>query len=162
MARFVRGFCSIPGVDCYDYLSVITGPNCCLDPLTVSRFLQNEPQPTSVKNMIQLAQTVRYGILSKFNYLRADYNLHYYGQLTPPIYNLSNIPNDLPLFLSYGGRDALSDVQDVGTLLDYLKYHDKDKIAVQFIEEYAHADFIMATNAKDMVYSAMIKFFNRQ
>ena len=104
---------------------------------------------------------VRTGVLAKFNYGRADYNLQHYGDARPPIYNLSNIPHDLPLFLSYGGKDALSDAIDVGTLLDYLKLHDLDKLQVQFIKDYAHADFIMGVNAKDLVYNAIVKFFNR-
>lgn len=86
----------------------------------------------------------------------------HYGEASPPIYNLSNIPHDLPLFISYGGQDALSDVRDVENLLDSLNLHDVDKLSVQFIKDYAHADYIMGFNAKDIVYSAVLSFFNRQ
>lgn len=86
----------------------------------------------------------------------------HYGEIYPPIYNLSNIPHDLPLFISYGGQDALSDVRDVETLLDILKLHDVDKLSVQFIKDYAHADFIMGINAKDIVYKNVISFFSHQ
>ncbi|KAL5973023.1 hypothetical protein ACLOJK_039830 [Asimina triloba] len=75
-------------------------------------------------------------------------NMRYYGESTPPIYNMSNIPNDLPLFLSYGGQDALSDVGDVMLLLDNLKFHDGDKLTIQFIKDFAHADFVMGVSAK--------------
>ncbi|KAF7801687.1 triacylglycerol lipase 2-like [Senna tora] len=122
----------------------------------------NEPQATSTKTMVHLAQTVRRGILSKFNYERPDYNLMHYGEELPPIYNLSNIPHNLPLFISYGGQDALSDVLDVGNLLDILRSHDVDKLSVQFVKNYAHADFIMGFNAKDIVYNAVLAFFKRQ
>lgn len=160
VADFLNALCKLPGIDCYDLMVAITGKNCCLNASTVELFLQNEPQSTSTKNMIHLAQTVRTGVLAKFNYGRADYNLQHYGDARPPIYNLSNIPHDLPLFLSYGGKDALSDAIDVGTLLDCLKLHDLDKLQVQFIKDYAHADFIMGMNAKDLVYNAIVKFFN--
>lgn len=86
----------------------------------------------------------------------------HYGEVFPPIYNLSNIPHDLPLFISYGGRDALSDARDVENLLDKLKFHDEDKLSVQFIQEYAHADYVMGFNAKDLVYNAVVSFFNHQ
>ena len=112
--------------------------------------------------MIYEFAVVRHGVLAKFNYVRPDYNIEHYGEVFPPIYNLSNIPHDLPLFLSYGGRDALSDVRDVGNLLDALKFHDVDRLSVQFIEEYAHADYIMGVNAKDIVYNAIVSFFKRQ
>lgn len=105
---------------------------------------------------------VREGVVAKYNYGSADFNMMHYGEASPPIYNLSNIPHNLPLFLSYGGQDALSDPRDVGLLLDSLKLHDGDKLTVQFIKDYAHADFIMGVTAKDIVYTAIVAFFNRQ
>jgi lysosomal acid lipase/cholesteryl ester hydrolase len=86
----------------------------------------------------------------------------HYGEAKPPIYNLSNIPHDLPIFISYGGQDALSDVRDVELLLDSLKFHDVDKLTIQYIKDYAHADFIMGVNAKDIVYNQVVSFFNHQ
>ncbi|KAF8390620.1 hypothetical protein HHK36_025147 [Tetracentron sinense] len=105
---------------------------------------------------------VRDGIVTKYDYGNANSNMEYYGQSKPPIYNLSNIPHNLPLFISYGGQDALSDAQDVELLLDSLKFHDGDKLTVQFIKDYAHADFIMGVSAKEIVYNAMLSFFKRQ
>lgn len=104
---------------------------------------------------------VRHGVLAKFNYVRPDYNIMHYGEIFPPIYNLSNIPHDLPLFISYGGQDALSDVRDVENLLDRLKFHDVDKRSIQFVKDYAHADYIMGFNAKDIVYNSVLSFFNQ-
>lgn len=101
-------------------------------------------------------------MIAKFNYERPDYNLIHYGTLTPPAYNISNIPLDIPLFVSYGGNDALSDVKDVQDLLDSFKFHDVDKLSIQFIKNYAHADFIMGINAKDIVYNQVLSFFKRQ
>ncbi|GMN19941.1 hypothetical protein TIFTF001_049967 [Ficus carica] len=162
VANFLKALCAYPGVDCYDLLTAVTGHNCCLNSSTVDLFLKNEPQSTSTKNMVHLAQTVRDGILAKYNYGRTDYNVLHYGEAYPPVYNLSNIPHNLPLFISYGGRDALSDARDVDTLLDSLKHHDVDKMTVQFIKEYAHADFIMGVDAKDIVYNAVVSFFKHQ
>lgn len=83
----------------------------------------------------------------------------HYGETRPPIYNLSNIPHNLPIFISYGGQDAISDVRDVQLLLDSLKFHDVDKLTVQYINDYAHADFIMGLTAKDIVYNQLASFF---
>lgn len=83
----------------------------------------------------------------------------HYGSLRPPVYNLSNIPRNFPLFLSNGGMDGLSYVHDLQRLLDDLKFHDVDKLSVQFIEDYGHADFIMGVSAKHIVYSAVVYFF---
>ena len=105
---------------------------------------------------------MRDGILAKYNYGRPDFNLLHYGEVIPPVYNLSNIPGDLPLFISYGGKDALSDVGDVDLLLDRLKHHNVDKMTVQFVKDYAHADYILGVDAKDIVYNALVSFFKNQ
>ncbi|OMO85324.1 hypothetical protein CCACVL1_10268 [Corchorus capsularis] len=162
VSNFLKALCNYPGVDCYDLLTALTGKNCCLNSSTVDLFIRNEPQSTSTKNMVHLAQTVRDGVIAKYNYGRPDYNLMHYGETKPPIYNISNIPNDLPLFISYGGQDALSDVRDVQLLLDHLKFHDVDKLTIQYIKDYAHADFIMGINAKDIVYNKVVQFFKHQ
>ncbi|MED6131811.1 hypothetical protein PIB30_013293 [Stylosanthes scabra] len=145
---FLKIICALPGINCNNLIAALTGLNCCLDPSALDLFFAYEPLSTSTKNLVHLAQIVRSGVLAKYS--------------SPQIYNLSNIPHDLPLFISYGGQDALSDVPDVETLLDYLKLHDSNKLNVQFIKDYAHVDFIMGLNAKDIVYNEVISFFNRQ
>ncbi|KAK4846066.1 hypothetical protein QYF36_012629 [Acer negundo] len=161
VSDFLKTLCTNPGVDCFDLLSALTGKNCCLNASTVDLFLKNEPQSTSTKNLVHLAQIIRDRVIAKYNYGRPDYNLMHYGKFLPPVYNISNIPHDLPLFISYGGKDALSDVRDVQELLDSFKYHDGDKLSVQYIKDYAHADFIMGINAKDVVYNQVVALFKR-
>ncbi|KAF5739566.1 triacylglycerol lipase 2-like [Tripterygium wilfordii] len=162
VGHFLKVLCAHPGIDCYDLLSAITGQNCCLNSSIVNLFLRNEPQSTSTKNMVHLAQIVRDGVIARYNYGRIDFNMMHYGAALPPTYNISNIPKDIPIFISYGGRDALSDVRDVELLIDAFKFHDGDKFNVQHIKDYAHADFIMGVNAKDLVYNQVVAFFKRQ
>lgn len=99
--------------------------------------------------------------MAKYDYGNVVSNLVYYGAAKPPVYNLANIPRDFPLFLSYGGQDALSDVQDVENLLDIIKLHDTNKLNVQFLKEFAHLDFIIGVTAKDVVYNQIMAFFDR-
>nr|KJB70794.1 hypothetical protein B456_011G091500 [Gossypium raimondii] len=113
-------------------------------------------------DLLTAITAVRDGVIAKYNYGRPDYNRMHYGEAKPPVYNISAIPRNLPIFISYGGQDALSDVKDVLLLLDSLKFHDEDKLMVQFIKDYAHADFIMGTNAKDIVYNQVLRFFKNQ
>ncbi|CAI9758530.1 unnamed protein product [Fraxinus pennsylvanica] len=157
--NFLKSLCAFPGLDCYNMLTALTGKNCCLNASTVEIFLKNEPQSTATKNLVHLAQTVRDGILSKYDYGNANFNLEHYGEAKPPVYDLRKIPHNLPLFLSYGGQDALSDAKDVATLLDSLKLHDIDKLHVQYIKDFAHADFIMGVTTKDIVYDQIVTFF---
>ncbi|XP_039020428.1 triacylglycerol lipase 2-like [Hibiscus syriacus] len=93
------------------------------------------------------------------DYVDVVENMKRYGQPTPPAYNMTGIPNDLPLFVSYGGEDALADDDDVNLFLGSLNDHDGDKLVVQYRNDYAHADYVMAKNAKQDVYDPLIAFF---
>ncbi|KAK8710295.1 hypothetical protein V6N13_145627 [Hibiscus sabdariffa] len=158
VAAFLKILCANPGLNCYDLVSEISGKNCCLNSSTIGFFLQHEPQSTATKNLVHLAQN---GVINKYDYGR-DGNLKHYGQAKPAVYNISNIPRDLPIFISHGGLDPLSDVEDVGLLLDLLKLHDVSKLSVQFLKSYAHLDFIMAVNANGFVYNQIVQFFRNQ
>ncbi|XWS75813.1 hypothetical protein CRYUN_Cryun01aG0124300 [Craigia yunnanensis] len=162
VVKLLKDICRDPGVDCTNLLTVFTGQNCCLNSSIMENFLDHEPQPSAMKTMIHLAQMIRRGTITMYDYNDADENTKHYGQPTPPAYNMTSIPNDLPLFLTYGGKDALSDVNDVKLLLDSLKDNDRDKLVVQYREDYAHADYVMAENAKQDVYDPLIAFFRLQ
>ncbi|XP_047306182.1 triacylglycerol lipase 2-like [Impatiens glandulifera] len=136
-----------------------TGQNCCLNSSRTGYFLDHEPQATSTKNMIHVSQMIRGGKIAMFDYGSDKENLKHYGQTNPPEYNMSRIPNDIPLYLSYGGQDALSDVNDVQTLLASLENHEPDKLVTQYQDDYAHADFVFGVNAKEVVYDPVVAFF---
>ncbi|KAL3509958.1 hypothetical protein ACH5RR_029359 [Cinchona calisaya] len=157
--KLLMHVCKKSGLDCTNLLTSFTGQNCCMNSSIVDVFLRHEPQPTSTKNMIHLSQMVKEGTIQMYDYENEDENKKHYGQPTPPAYDMGNIPKDFPLFLSHGGADALSDAKDVNRLVDSLKDHDKDKIVVQFIEDYAHADYVMGVNAKEAVYDPLMAFF---
>ncbi|KAK1297573.1 Triacylglycerol lipase 2 [Acorus calamus] len=160
--KLLKDLCSQPGIDCYDLMTAFTGENCCLNSSTVDVFLQYEPQSTSTKNMIHLAQMIRDGTIAMYDYGDDDNNQRHYGQPTPPAYDMSSIPDDLPMFFGYGGSDALSVPEDVELLLGNLKSHQAEKLVVQYRDDYAHADFVMAVNALEVVYDPLMAFFKLQ
>lgn len=125
-------------------------------------FATYEPQSTSIKTLVHLAQMSRSGIVAKYDYGDPLHNLLHYGSLSPPMYNLGNIPTNISLFLNYGGKDSLADTFDIARLLDNLKNHDPDKINVKSIKDYAHADFIMGKSTKKDIYNEIITFINNQ
>uniref|UniRef100_A0A0E0CE57 Lipase n=1 Tax=Oryza meridionalis TaxID=40149 RepID=A0A0E0CE57_9ORYZ len=154
VSNLVRTFCRKPGMNCYDLLTSFTAADI---------FLKYEPQPTSTKTLIHLAQTVRDGVLTKYDYVMPDANVARYGQADPPAYDMAAIPAWFPIFLSYGGRDSLSDPADVALLLDDLRRrgHAGDRLTVQYLPQLAHADFVIGVCAKDLVYNDVISFFRR-
>ncbi|XP_058760913.1 triacylglycerol lipase 2-like [Vicia villosa] len=158
LTKRVDGICSTLKLSCGDIISLITGPNCCVNASRVHLFFQHELHPTSTKNMIHLSQMIRTGQIAKYDY-RFLNTLHY-RQMVPPTYDMTKIPKDFPLFISYGGKDYLSDVQDVKVLLNDLSNHDATNLVVLYKDEYAHLDFVAALDAKQVVYDPMIAFYN--
>ncbi|KAI0502171.1 hypothetical protein KFK09_017118 [Dendrobium nobile] len=146
MKTFLETVCLFTGFDCYDLLTLITGKNCCLNSSSVQLFLDHALQSTSTKNIVHLSQTK---------------NMAHYGQKTAPAYNMSRIPKDFPLFMSYGKEDVLADVNDVAHLLEIIDHHNRNDLTVQLLGDYAHMDFIMAENASQLVYQPLMDFFNR-
>ncbi|XP_016461570.2 triacylglycerol lipase 1 isoform X2 [Nicotiana tabacum] len=99
-------------------------------------------------------------VIRKGNFAMYDYgmwrNLMHYKQPEPPEFDISQIPTSLPLWMGYGGNDALADVIDVQHTLKKLK----PKPDLLYIEEYGHIDFLLSIRAKEDVYDDMIMFFN--
>ncbi|BFG26028.1 hypothetical protein CerSpe_123010 [Prunus speciosa] len=157
--QLVEFICTTRGIDCSNLLAALGGPNCCLNSSSIDAFVEHDPQPTATKNLIHLSQIVRKGTVEMYDYVLEDTNIKHYKKPTPPVYNMANIPKDVPLFFRYGGRDSIADINDVGILLDKLRDHDRDKLVVQYREEYAHADFIMSVNANQVVYGPLLAFF---
>jgi lysosomal acid lipase/cholesteryl ester hydrolase len=86
--------------------------------------------------------------------------MKHYGQSEPPVYNISNIHHDLPLFIGYGGQDSISNGRDVDLLLNDLRFHKTEKIKSHFVKDYGHIDFVMGVSAKRILYNDVIGFFN--
>ncbi|XP_018504875.2 triacylglycerol lipase 2 isoform X2 [Pyrus x bretschneideri] len=156
----LKAVCRKPGVDCTHWLTAFTGKNCCLNSSIVDVLLDHEPQSTSTKNLVHMSQMIRDGTVAMFDY--KDENMQHYGQPNPPVYSMTSIPDELPLFLSYGGADALSDIKDVKLLLKSLKNHDGDKLVLQYLDDYAHLDFVMGETAKQDVYDPLMAFLRLQ
>ncbi|KAL9417793.1 hypothetical protein AB3S75_040728 [Citrus x aurantiifolia] len=141
-------------LDCNDLLTAITGKNCCFNNSRVDFYLENEPHPSSAKNIHHLFQMIRQGTFSQYDYGFFK-NLRLYGQMKPPAFDLTRIPKSLPLWMSYGGNDALADVIDVQHTLNELQSTPE----LVYLENYGHMDFILSINGKEDLYNNMIGFF---
>ncbi|KAL4620008.1 hypothetical protein ACB092_06G123000 [Castanea dentata] len=159
VGKLLEGVCVLPLIDCNNVISTLGGPNCCIMPSTVDVLFDHTFQSTSTKNFVHLSQMIRAGNIAEYDYGDESENKARFGQPTPPMYYMTRIPKDIPLFLSYGGKDTLSDVNDVQLLLENLEDHEKDKLVVQYRDYYAHFDFIMAENANRVVYDPLLAFF---
>lgn len=115
-------------------------------------LVTNEPGGTSVKNINHWAQGILNGGFQMFDYGLVG-NLENYGQFTPPQYDLSSIPTNIPLAMYSGAKDLLADPFDVAYLLTQLP-------AGSFwlsVPDYAHIDFVWATDAHKVIYPTIVK-----
>lgn len=140
-------------VDCSNMLSSITGENCCLNGSRINYYLEYEPHPSSMKNMIHLFQMIRKGTFAKYDYGFWK-NLKKYRSLHPPSYDLGSIPKSLSLWMGYGGRDALADDVDLRRTISELPVQPQ----LLYLDLYGHIDFLIGTDAKSDVYGELIRF----
>ncbi|KAK6137012.1 hypothetical protein DH2020_029247 [Rehmannia glutinosa] len=141
-------------MDCADMLYSITGKNCCFNSSRIDYYLEFEPHPTSSKNLHHLFQMIREGTFAMYDYGMWK-NLMYYSQPKPPTFDLSSIPSSLPIWMGYGGNDALADISDVKHTLKELP----SKPDLLYLENYGHIDFLLSVKAKEDVYDSMLAFF---
>ncbi|URE31437.1 Triacylglycerol lipase [Musa troglodytarum] len=97
-------------------------------------------------------------VIRKGTFAKYDYgfwgNLLRYRSLHPPAFDLADVPDSLPLWMGYGGKDALADPADVQHTLEELK----SKPELLYIDNYGHIDFILSVKAKDDVYGDLLRF----
>ncbi|XP_010530730.1 PREDICTED: triacylglycerol lipase 1 [Tarenaya hassleriana] len=141
-------------MDCTDFLTSITGKNCCFNDSRIDFYLEYEPHPSSVKNLRHLFQMIRKGTFAQYDYGFLK-NLVVYGKTKPPSFDLGLIPASLPLWMGYGGNDGLGDVMDVEHTLKELP----SKPELLYLGNYGHIDFLLSARAREDVYKHMIRFF---
>ncbi|KAL5205772.1 hypothetical protein ABZP36_033981 [Zizania latifolia] len=151
--QIVDSLCDDERVDCSNLLSSITGENCCFNASRIDYYLEYEPHPSSTKNLHHLFQMIRKGTFAKYDYGLLG-NLRCYGQLRPPPFDLSSIPESLPIWMGYGGLDELADITDVQRTIRELRSTPE----LVYIGGYGHIDFVMSVKAKDDVYVDLIRF----
>ncbi|XP_043709765.1 triacylglycerol lipase 1-like [Telopea speciosissima] len=141
-------------IDCSNLLYAITGKNCCFNDSRVDFYLEYEPHPSSSKNLNHLFQMIRKGTFAKYDYGWWG-NLKQYGSHQPPPFDLQRIPKSLPIWMGYGGNDALADVTDVKKTLEELQSEPQ----LLYLDQYGHIDFVLSVTAREEVYNNMIGFF---
>ncbi|WCJ17810.1 lipase 1 [Euphorbia peplus] len=152
LLELVMSVCSIDK-NCSDLLTSVAGKSCCLNASRIDSYFKRV-QPTSVKNLSHYAQSIRKGTLSNFDY-GALGNRKVYGSVEPSSYNLSMIPKSVPIWMAYGGNDALADTKDVQRAIQDLQ----SKPQLLYLENYGHLDFIWSSTGKEDVFDHIIDFF---
>jgi hypothetical protein len=67
----------------------------------------------------------------------------------------------LPTLPQLPQAGVLANPADMHLLLNDLRGHDPNKLMEQYLEQFAHIDFVMGVCARDYIYKDVIAFINR-
>jgi len=154
--KLLPGICTIDPSLCTFIVELLTGSDEYINETRLGYYLTYEPNPTSVKNMIHWSQQVAAGTYAMYDY-GTEGNIEHYGQPTPPEYNLSTYPTDLPTILFCGGEDGLADPTDVQILLSVLA----GSPIVHFEEDYGHLDPLLGYKAYSLTYPKVLSYLEQ-
>ncbi|KAK1358938.1 hypothetical protein POM88_043412 [Heracleum sosnowskyi] len=153
----MRDLCSRGDAEyCKDLVRSLTGKNCCFDIQKVNDYLRFGPQPTSTRNLAHLAQMVRSGYITVYDYGMLG-NIGKYRRFNAPSFNLSAIPTSIPMWFASGENDALANPQDVRDTLSELQRSPRETATLE-VPNYGHLDFLFSWSAKKDVYDNLFLF----
>ncbi|XP_011312364.1 lipase member K [Fopius arisanus] len=121
-------------------------------------FSRYYPAGTSIKVAYYLLQQLDSGVPRHFDYEDEGINIQRYGQIQPPVYNLSNIIS--PMVLFSGINDPLALKEDVD---QYSKNFQRVKKLIHEpinYTDFGHFDFLSAKDIKELVYNRLLEILN--
>uniref|UniRef100_A0A0K0ERU8 Lipase n=2 Tax=Strongyloides stercoralis TaxID=6248 RepID=A0A0K0ERU8_STRER len=153
---FKNLFCKNPITNnfCNNIYFTFTGKNSKqLNNSNINNIFKIFPADTSIKNMIHWSQMINSGSQQMYNYEYGQLNTKYYGQTTPPIYNISNI--NVNTYLYWGNNDYLVNPQDIiNNLINKIK---PNFLKANFMyKDFNHLDFVWGLRASSEVYKTII------
>jgi lysosomal acid lipase/cholesteryl ester hydrolase len=153
---------SIQGVDkrqVDNCMLALMGPCGVNSKVTSKAYLKQVPAGTSVKTMAHLAQLVKIKTtLQMFDYGTETANLKVYNEKSPPQYDLAGV-EEVPIAMYWSGNDWLASGEDVSYLRNKLGKKIVDDFEVN--KEWNHLDFILAPNAKILLYDRVLDLIKK-
>lgn len=122
-------------------------------------YVDHFPAGTSSQEMAHYAQLVHTDSVLMYDFGSAKVNFQHYGMPTPPSYNLTNIPRQLPIALFTGGNDYLADPQDVLRLVSTLG--PERFVSIIDTPDFNHADFVIGIDSCKVIYPAVVDLLRK-
>ncbi|GMR59837.1 hypothetical protein PMAYCL1PPCAC_30032, partial [Pristionchus mayeri] len=154
ITRAACGASSLTNPLCANILFALVGPNTNqMNKTRLAAYLSHTPAGTSTQNVLHWAQMTRSGRTEMYDYGSENANLQYYGQSTPPEYDLSKVI--VPTYLFHSPADLLADPEDVKYLLKTLPR----ETVVENVElrDFNHIDFVYGLRAATEIYEKIIR-----
>ncbi|XP_066595021.1 gastric triacylglycerol lipase-like isoform X2 [Prorops nasuta] len=126
-----------------------------IDQTIIPVIVNHTPAGCSIKQLAHYGQLVQCRKFQMFDY--KEKNVNYYGQLSPPEYNITK--TSVPIVIFYSSNDSLT--ADFTGLLMFLKqipnligfYNIPDQL-------FNHVDFLYASHAYELIYKSTIEIMN--
>ncbi|CEF64742.1 Lipase [Strongyloides ratti] len=140
---------------CDNMLFLIGGPNS--NQMNVSRvqvYIGHSPSDTSIQNMVHWMQMVHTGRQEMYDYRNEEENQKHYGQIEPPVYDITKINGDT--YLYWGDIDWLGDPEDIKMHL--LPNLDPKILKGNYqYKDFNHLDFIWGLRAAPEIYKTILQ-----
>ncbi|XP_058056011.1 lipase 3-like [Anopheles bellator] len=137
---------------CMQIVNQMVGPNPkMVDMMAMQILTGHDPAGASVKQLMHFAQIQRSGQFQQYDYGRRN-NTFYYSHWKPPVYNLSAVT--VPVTIFYALNDWLVDPRDALRFARLLPNRPLVKAVED--ENFNHLDFVMAKNARRLVYEPIL------
>jgi len=135
---------------------------CCENSTTINQsrldvYWAHEPNGNSCKDIAHYAQAIQTGTNQMYDYGQEG-NLQHYNQTTPPAYDVTQIPDSIPIALYSGGNDVLADPLDVLHLASLLG---KKLVSWNIQPYFGHMDFVWGLKAPTHVYPSIIELIRK-
>lgn len=160
MDQFAEDWCSEEAAlhnMCYFFMALAAGPDFEeLNTELLPVILAHLPAGTSTHTVNHYAQIINSGVFGMYDFGRLG-NQNHYGQLTPPVFNLTNVTPPVALFWSDGDWIATpQDVAQLATELPNLALYKRIDRA-----EFNHFDYIWALHAYELVYKDLLDYLSQ-
>ncbi|XP_055295721.1 lipase 3-like [Sitodiplosis mosellana] len=125
-------------------------------------FGASENQRNATMLPVLMCRSISGGSANQYLHYLQEYNYGYFGKYkrgfkVPPDFDLSRI--NTPISLHYSTADTLATATDVQKLIPKLQ---KNIVRIQVInEKLNHIDFVWGVNSASLIYSEIIKVFQR-
>uniref|UniRef100_A0A1I8NU42 Lipase n=1 Tax=Stomoxys calcitrans TaxID=35570 RepID=A0A1I8NU42_STOCA len=136
---------------------VFGGNSAYLEKALLPNIFNTHPSTSSMHQLMHFVQMYTSQQFRQYD-VGPEGNLKRYNQSTPPEYDLSNVNPRFPIHLFYSDYDELSSKTDAENLSQVLG----NKSVSHFIdlEQFAHMDFVWASNIKQVINQPVIEIIN--
>ncbi|VDM81470.1 unnamed protein product, partial [Strongylus vulgaris] len=142
---------------CEEILYLVSGPDSNqLIPARLGVYVANLLAGTSARNIAHYSQMVHSQLTASFDRGLQE-NLRWYGQSSPPVYNINNVYCDT--YLYYSDYDWTATARDVEQFLIPSLPWTSVK-STRNLQKFNHMDFLWGTRAREEIYDPIANIIN--